>query len=107
MSELVRWEMDDESVVMEVAGQDVSGFQAVGMGEGGVLEAKGRFEESLRNVKNAATKTLDVFRDTKLNPDGIELEFGVKFTAAAGAVIAKASSEAHFVVKLTWTRQER
>ncbi|MFG1961495.1 CU044_2847 family protein [Nonomuraea sp. NPDC049028] len=107
MSELVRWEMDEESVVVEIADQDIGGFQAIGIGEGGVLEAKGRFEESLRNVRSAATKALDAFRDNQLNPDGIELEFGVKFNAAAGAVIAKASSEAHFIVKLTWTRQER
>ncbi len=29
MSELVRWDMNGESIVVEVADQDVSGFQAV------------------------------------------------------------------------------
>lgn len=107
MSELVRWDMDDESIVVEIADQDVSGFQAVAIGEYGIIEAKSRFEDSLRNVRSAAAKALGAFRDGQLNPDSIELEFGVKFNAAAGAVIAKASSEAHFIVKLTWAHQEK
>ena len=39
-----------------------------------------------------------------LSPDECELEFGVKFAGEAGAVIAKTSTEGHFVVKLSWAR---
>ncbi|WP_220505840.1 CU044_2847 family protein [Microbispora sp. H10830] len=107
MSELVRWEVDGEPIVVEVAEQDAEGFQAVGIGGHGIIEAKSRFEDSLRNVRDAATRVLDSFRDKQLNPDEVELEFGVKFNAAAGAVVAKASTEGHFIVKLTWARQEK
>jgi hypothetical protein len=39
-----------------------------------------------------------------LRPDGIEVEFGVKLNAEAGAVIAKSAVEGHFTVKLSWDR---
>jgi len=33
-------------------------------------------------------------------------EFGVKFNATAGAVIAKTSAEGHLTVTLTWSRRD-
>jgi hypothetical protein len=39
-------------------------------------------------------------------PSQIEVEFGLKLDAAAGAVVAQASAEASFTVKLTWERKE-
>jgi hypothetical protein len=39
-------------------------------------------------------------------PSQIEVEFGLKLDAAAGAVVAQASTEASFTVKLTWERKE-
>jgi hypothetical protein len=39
-------------------------------------------------------------------PSQIEVEFGLKLDAAAGAVVAQASTEASFNVKLTWEREE-
>lgn len=44
-----------------------------------------------------------MFRDGSLRPDSVEIEFGVKLTAEAGALIAKSSVEGHLVVKLSWS----
>jgi hypothetical protein len=33
----------------------------------------------------------------------VEIEFGVKLTAEAGALIAKSAVEGHLVVKLSWS----
>jgi hypothetical protein len=35
-------------------------------------------------------------------PEGVEVEFGLKFAGQAGAFIASASTEAQFRVKLAW-----
>jgi hypothetical protein len=35
-------------------------------------------------------------------PERLTVEFGVKFTAEAGAIIARTSGEANFSVKLEW-----
>ncbi|MEO3814135.1 CU044_2847 family protein [Sphaerisporangium sp. B11E5] len=57
-------------------------------------------EEALQPVRDAARATLATFRGT--GPDEVEIEFGVKITAEAGAVIARTGVEGHLVVKLIW-----
>ncbi|CAM5244295.1 hypothetical protein SALBM135S_05917 [Streptomyces alboniger] len=105
MTELMRWESDEGPVVVEVDSRD-PGFRSVSRrGESGEIhEVEGRFESALHNVRGAAVSALRTFRERSLDPDTIELEFGVKLSAAAGAVIAKTSTEGHLTVKLTWTR---
>jgi hypothetical protein len=39
-------------------------------------------------------------------PNKVEVEFGLKLDAQAGALVASASTEAGFNVKLTWERKE-
>ena len=41
------------------------------------------------------------------HPTEIELEFGVKFNAKAGAIIASVDSEATFKVALKWVNQSQ
>ena len=104
MTELVRWETDDGSVVVEV-GSHEPGFQAISRKPGEIIyDAKGRFEDALENVRSAAISAVKKFRDETLNPNQVEIEFGVNLNAMAGAVIAKTSAEAHLTVKLTWSR---
>jgi len=53
-------------------------------------------------IKPAAEAVLNAFREMN-TPDEIALEFGLKFTAKAGAVfVASAGSEATFKVALKW-----
>ncbi|MFC8423175.1 CU044_2847 family protein [Streptomyces sp. NPDC057236] len=80
---------------------DESGARLVSRGNGPAQAAR-TFEGSLEGVRAAAESALRVFRDGSLRPDAVELEFGVKLTAEAGAVIAKGSAEGHLVVKLSW-----
>ncbi|WP_405643887.1 CU044_2847 family protein [Streptomyces sp. NBC_00019] len=70
---------------------------------GGPVQAAHTFEAALDGVRAAAESALRVFRDGSLRPDSVELEFGVKLSAEAGAVIAKGSAEGHLVVKLSWS----
>ncbi|MEU7577005.1 CU044_2847 family protein [Streptomyces sp. NPDC041068] len=106
MSELMRWESDEGPVVVEVDSRD-PGFRSVSRRSEGseVHDVEGRFESALGNVRGAAMSALRTFRDRALDPDAIELEFGVKLSAAAGAVIARTAAEGHLVVKLTWSRE--
>ncbi|MEU6820101.1 CU044_2847 family protein [Streptomyces atriruber] len=107
MNELIRWESDEGPVVVEVDSRD-PGFRSVSRrgDAGGVHEVEGRFESALNNVRGAALSALRTFRDRTMDPDLIELEFGVKLSAEAGAVIAKTATEGHLTVKLTWSRRE-
>ena len=103
MNELLRWETDDGPVIIEVDSRD-PGFSSVSRKPGEeIIDVKGRFEGTLDNVRSAAVSALRTFRDKSLDPDEVSLEFGVKFNATAGAVIAKTSGEAHLTVKLVWS----
>jgi hypothetical protein len=60
------------------------------------------FEHALSEVRAAACAALAQFRD--LGPDEVELKFGVKLDAQAGAVIARTGLQGQFEVKLKWLR---
>ncbi|MEU4799866.1 CU044_2847 family protein [Streptomyces sp. NPDC023327] len=106
MGELVRWESEQGPVVVEVESTD-PGLRSVSRrGDAGeVHEVEGRFESALGHVRGAALSALRTFRERALDPDTIELEFGVKLTVAAGAVIARTATEGHLTVRLTWSRR--
>jgi Trypsin-co-occurring domain 1 len=105
MSELLRWETDDGPVVVEVDSND-PGFSQVSRKPGeDIIDVNERFEGALDRVRDAAVSALRTFRDKSLDPDEVSLEFGVKFTASAGAVIAKTAVEGNLTVKLVWSAE--
>lgn len=59
-------------------------------------------EKSLDTIKSAANQLIDTFASLSKQPDECELIFGIKLSAAAGAIIAKAGAEANFTVKMKW-----
>ncbi|MET8561980.1 CU044_2847 family protein [Streptomyces flaveolus] len=103
MDELVEFRTEDGAlVVVEGAGGTRSGARLVSRGDGPAQAAR-TFEGALDGVRAAAASALRVFRDGSLRPDAVEIEFGVRLSAEAGAVIAKGSAEGHLVVKLSWS----
>jgi Trypsin-co-occurring domain 1 len=104
-TELLRWEIDGEPVIMETDEPIGDWAPATALGGRVVHDVKIRFEDSLVHVRAAALRALDTFRDgmdAGRRPDSVEIEFGVKFGAEAGAVIAKTALEGQLTVKLGW-----
>lgn len=104
MTEIVRFEVGNGSVLVETE-EDTFGVQRVSRGEDGIVEAGRRLEDALASVRDAANASLKVL--SKLSPDAIEIEFGIKLAGEAGALIAKASTEGHFTVKMSWTPESK
>lgn len=103
MSELLRWETDGGTVVVEVDSRD-PGFSPASRKPGQeIIDVRERFEGALDKVRSAAVSALRTFRDESLDPDEVSLEFGVKLNASAGAVIAKTAAEGHLMVRLVWS----
>ena len=102
MDGLVEFKTDDGAVIVVEGVEDESGSRLVARADGTVQAAR-TFEGSLEGVRAAAESALRVFRDGSLKPDTVEIEFGVKLTAEAGALIAKSAVEGHLVVKLAWS----
>jgi hypothetical protein len=99
---LVEFKTEDGALVVVEGVDEESGARMVSRGDGPAQAAR-TFESALDGVRAAAESALRVFRDGALKPDSVELEFGVKLSAEAGAVIAKGAAEGHLVVKLNWS----
>ncbi|MGW7380156.1 CU044_2847 family protein [Streptomyces sp. NPDC054794] len=114
MARLVEFKTEDGAVVVVETADPATGARLVSRGEGpgdpagnGLADRTTRtFEGALEGVRSAAQSALRVFRDGALRPDSVELEFGVKLSAEAGAVIAKGAAEGQLVVKLSWSAKD-
>ena len=99
----MRFELADGGHIVVEVDEDDPGVRRIGR-DGAVVQVRRRFEEALGDVRDAAAGALRVFRDGRLNPDEVEISFGVRLNAEAGAVISKTAIEGHLAVKLTWAR---
>ncbi|MGV9278194.1 CU044_2847 family protein [Streptomyces griseosporeus] len=103
MDDLVEFRTDSGASVVVVTDGESRGARPVSRGDGVLRQAGQTFDGALESIHSAAESALRVFRDGQLKPDAVEIEFGVKLTAEAGAVIAKTAMEGHLVVKLSWS----
>lgn len=101
MTELMRIATESDQFVLVEVDDTEQGFELAAR-EGAIVQAKRKFEDAVRDVRDAAESALRVFTDGTLNPDGVEVEFGVRLNAEVGAFIAKTSVEGHLMVKLIW-----
>jgi hypothetical protein len=108
MDELVAFRTDGSQarIIVATSADDVSGAQLISRRDG-PREVHRTFEQSLEGARAAAEAALRVFRDGRLKPDSVEIEFGVKITAETGAVLVKGSAEGHLTVKLAWSPEPR
>jgi Trypsin-co-occurring domain 1 len=104
MTEAVRFQLEDGSTVLVEAADDDFGVERVSRATDGVVEATERLEQALGSVRDAAKASIEALRT--LSPQKVELEFGVKLNAEAGASIARTAAEGHFVVKVTWAPED-
>ncbi|WP_284742690.1 CU044_2847 family protein [Amycolatopsis sp. RTGN1] len=102
MPEFVRFPLaDGGSVLVEMEVEP--GLERASAPSGVLRKATTTFEHALGEVRAAAGAALAQFRG--LGPDEVELKFGVKLDAQAGAVIARTGLQGQFEVKLKWVRE--
>ncbi|OQR64990.1 hypothetical protein B6E66_06070 [Streptomyces maremycinicus] len=98
----MRWTLDSGGEVIVEVPPDGPAISPVSR-TGGLVESAGTsLSAALGNVRQAASDMLGQFRAMDVRPGTIEVEFGVKLTAEAGAIIARTSAEGHLNVRLTW-----
>jgi hypothetical protein len=103
MTQLLRFPSEDGSgsLVVEVAENEPGVVEVSRLGNA-VADATASFEEGVDRIRNAAASALRRLRDMPHRPDEVSLEFGMRFNAELGAVIAKSQAEAHMTVTMTW-----
>jgi hypothetical protein len=107
MAELAQFPLSGGGVlVVEVDPADNFPRRVMRGGDGSetLATAATTFESALGPVRSAAEGILSQLRLLAQPPDEVQVEFGVKMGAAAGAIIAKVSTEANFKINLTWKK---
>jgi hypothetical protein len=93
-TEVVRYQVDG-STVAHIEIEPTVGFQPAGTGK-----VAGLIRDAARPSIEAAKEVLDQVKG--LQPDAVEVKFGIKVTGTADWVVAKASTEGNFEVTLSW-----
>lgn len=100
MAEYVRFPVErDVEVLVEISSDDY-GFQQSTRDADGVLRAAETLQQALDRVRPVAAALVATLRE--LSPKETKVEFGIKLTGEAGALIAKTGAEGHFTVTLTF-----
>jgi hypothetical protein len=96
---VVTYRVDDATTVkLEI--DAAQGFQPATAGE--VL---GLVQDAVAPAVSAAKAVLEKVKETR--PDHVQVKFGVKASAEAKWLVAKAAGEANFEITLTWSRQDQ
>ena len=101
-TELVQFTLSDgNSLLVEVDDQE-PGIQRASRVDDFIVQAKVSLDGAMDQIRAMAAVTLAKLAELPHRPDDIEVEFGVRLNAEAGAVIARTQAEGHLKVKLTW-----
>jgi NTP-dependent ternary system trypsin peptidase co-occuring protein len=105
MTELVQFELEGggASLLVEVE-EDEPGIERASRIDDLVIKGSQSLEAALEGIRSAANVTLAKLRNVAEAPDEVEVQFGVRLNAQAGAVIAKTEAEGHLQVRMAWKR---
>jgi hypothetical protein len=112
-TDIVEYRLDEKTTVMIEVERRPSAPQSAqrisrggGTADAATNEVTRRFDEALEGIRPAAERVLKVFQEMN-TPEEISLEFGLKFGAKAGVILASADSEATFKVALRWKNERK
>lgn len=72
-----------------------------------VEKSRQAIDKAMDTIQGMAAKTIAAAKKISEPPDAIEVEFGIKLDAEAGAMVAKAGTEASITVKMVWRPKEK
>jgi hypothetical protein len=97
MNQLIEFNVFGGSVLVESSEEAAGGLR----GAGQLVEKIGRsLEDTLGIVRPIANAALAACHGLAVKPDTVEVEFGLKFNASVGAMIASTSTEGNLRMKL-------
>jgi hypothetical protein len=104
VAEIVRFEAAEGVSVLVEADEDTFGVERVSRGADGTIQATAGLERALVSARATIESALAAFGG--LGFEELALEFGVKLSAEAGALIAKTAAEGHLTVTAKWGRDQ-
>jgi Trypsin-co-occurring domain 1 len=91
-----------EDLAVEVDEPTAVGVRAVALTDKGEVD----FAAALEHIKTAASQLQTTMASVAIPPKDCEISFGIKFSASAGIVLAKAGTEANFGIKMSWSNEK-
>lgn len=83
------------------------GLQQVALSPADVAErSREVLDSAMVSIQDMARRVCETIDALPRRPTDVEVSFGLKLQASAGALIAKTSGEGSLNVKLTWRHQE-
>lgn len=98
---IVEFSSDDGPIFVEIQ-ETVAGPLPASNIAGVAGQAEKSFNDTVAGIRPIAQAVIGQLVD--LGPQQAEVEFGVKFSAKAGLILASAASEGHCKIRLTWTK---
>ena len=106
MREMLAFSTDSGEVIVEIdPPSSTSGQGRVARRPADLAIETGRsLDSAVDAVRPAAMTMIEKLRTLPIQPDEISVEFGLKLSVSAGAIIAATAAEGNFVLRMTWTR---
>jgi hypothetical protein len=79
----------------------------IGGATGAITDGLDRARDAIVGIASTVGETLDGLGERALQPDRLEVEFGLKFTMQGGIVVAGASGEATLRILLGYDRRRQ
>lgn len=106
MKRLIEFPLEDgTSMMVEVDEPEQGGLVKASRAGDAIVKAQQTLEKSLEKVRPAAQFIIRQLRKLHDSPDEIQVAFGLKLSAEAGAVLASAGAEANYTVTLKWVKE--
>ncbi len=99
LKRVIEFQQGDKTLFVEVEEETARGDQLSGRG-GTVEKAKQSFEEAVSGIGPIADTILR--QVAALGPETVSVEFGIKFSAQAGVILASSAVEGNCKVTLGW-----
>jgi hypothetical protein len=108
MKKLIEFPLEDgTSMLVEIEEPEHGGLVKASRSDDVITKAHQTLEKSLEKVKPAAQFVIQKLRELHDAPDEVQVSFGLKLSAEAGAVLASAGAEANYTVTLKWVREKK
>ncbi|MET7619119.1 CU044_2847 family protein [Streptomyces sp. NPDC005408] len=105
MAEVVEVPLDGGGTVWVEIPDDAPVIERVGRGDDVARTTADTLQGALTRIRPAVDAVVGQLRNAAVPPHEVSVQFGIRITAEAGVVIAKAATEANFTVSATWQRE--
>jgi hypothetical protein len=93
---------DGSGVWVEIADGESGGVNRVGRAASLARATSETLQDAMSHVRPALDVIAEGLRGMAHVPETVRVDFGIKLSAEAGVVVAKAASEANFTVSVEW-----